>query len=101
MKTISISDELYDRLQEELEGREDNATMESVIGEYLNKPDPSTAVISFVLDNHFELDEPMTFLQLWYEGEFDRLREEWDDLEIPDSVFIGADTLFVPKPDSD
>lgn len=55
-------------------------------------PDAAGAAIQYVLgldDNH------ETFLRLWLDGEFDVLRAEWPD--IPDDVFIGADTLFKPK----
>ena len=51
------------------------------------------SAIKYALDNRYE--EPIEFLRLWFEGEFDILRNEWD--YIPDEVFIGADTLFVPK----
>lgn len=37
-------------------------------------------------------DECHTFLQLWSDGEFQTLRDEWDN--VPNEVFIGADPLF-------
>lgn len=77
--------------------RGDGETDEQVIVQSLTAPNPAVHVIAFILENHFNLDEPMTFLKLWNEGEFDTLREEWADLDLPDEIFIGADTQFVPK----
>ncbi len=41
-----------------------------------------------------ELDsgEGMQFLRLWFHGDFDIIRHEYE--AVPDSVFIGADPLF-------
>jgi len=49
---------------------------------------PAVAAIQFALEN----EDPVAFLHLWNEGEFDALRENWEG--IPDDVFIGADPLF-------
>lgn len=51
---------------------------------------PAAAAIQYALDNYTE--DPIEFLRLWNEGEFEVLRENWDD--IPDSVFIGAEYGF-------
>lgn len=57
--------------------------------------DCAVAAIEYALAN----DEPVTFLRLWMHGEFDALHKEWDN--IPDAVFIGADTLFKPTLDNE
>ena len=36
-------------------------------------------------------EDGMLFLKLWYQGDFEAIRREWDD--VPESVFIGADPL--------
>jgi|SRR5687768_1541777 len=37
-----------------------------------------------------------TFLRLWFEGNFDAIRREWNN--VPDEVFAGADPLIsVPQ----
>lgn len=51
---------------------------------------PAVAAIQYVLDNPYE--EPLEFLRAWMYGDFDVLRNEWPD--VPDSVFIGADSTF-------
>ncbi len=51
----------------------------------------AVAAIAFAL----RTEDPMTFLRLWNEGEFDIIRREWDD--VPDEVFIGADPLWKKK----
>lgn len=51
---------------------------------------PATTAILYALKD----DNGMDFLRLWNEGEFDSLRENWEN--IPDGVFIGADPLFKP-----
>lgn len=53
----------------------------------------AVAAIQFALE--LDADECKMFLSYWNEGEFDILREEWE--EIPDEVFIGADPLFRTK----
>ncbi|EML2391440.1 TPA: hypothetical protein NIC13_005484 [Pseudomonas aeruginosa] len=50
----------------------------------------AVAAIQFALQD----DEGMTFLRLWYHGEFDIIRREWPDA--PGEVFIGADPLYKP-----
>lgn len=51
---------------------------------------PALAALKYAVENR--CDEPMAFLTAWYHGEFQSLREEWDD--VPDEVFDGADPLF-------
>lgn len=55
-----------------------------------NNSYPAVAAIEYALRH--SLDEPMEFLRCWMGGDFDSLREEWND--VPDEVFIGADPLF-------
>jgi hypothetical protein len=50
----------------------------------------AVAAIKYVLE--LDPDDCYTFLYLWCYGEFDALRKEWDN--IPDEVFIGADSFF-------
>lgn len=50
----------------------------------------SEAAIAYALED----EEGMQFLRYWNEGEFDILRRNWDN--IPDEVFIGADSKFAP-----
>jgi len=53
----------------------------------MSQSNPAVAAIEFALND----DEPMEFLRLWYQGDFDVIREEWPDA--PESVFVGADPL--------
>jgi len=53
----------------------------------MSQRNPAVAAIEFALND----DEPMEFLRLWYQGDFDVIREEWPDA--PESVFVGADPL--------
>lgn len=52
---------------------------------------PAIAAIEYALSH----DDSETFLRLWFMGDFETLRVEWDD--VPDAVFIGADPLFEPN----
>lgn len=77
--------ELYD---------EARSALESVMVEN----NPSLAVIQYMLSENVDgSDDAMDFLRYWDEGEFDTLRRNWEN--IPDEVFIGADSQFVPKED--
>ena len=61
-------------------------------------PNPATAAIAYALDgdNHdCSSDTAMDFLDLWNSGEFDSIRANWDN--IPDELFIGADSQFKPE----
>lgn len=59
-------------------------------------PNPSLAVIQYITsDNVDGPRDAMEFLNYWNEGEFDLLRRNWDN--IPDEVFIGADSQFKPE----
>lgn len=51
-------------------------------------PDAAVAAIAYALKN----ESPMDFLRCWFEGDFEALRNEWEN--VPDEVFIGADPLF-------
>lgn len=53
-------------------------------------PYAAVAAIEFALKD----DDGLIFLQLWHEGDFDTIRAEWEN--VPDAVFIGADSLFQP-----
>lgn len=60
---------------------------------------PAMAVIHYILDeegeNNIDGDQDaMEFLRYWNEGEFEVLRNNWNN--IPDDVFVGADPLFKP-----
>lgn len=55
------------------------------------KTDAAVAAIKYALNG----DEPMVFLRLWFQGDFDVIWREWGN--VPDEVFIGADPLFVRK----
>ncbi len=48
---------------------------------------PAVAAIEYAIND----DSPKEFLQCWFEGDFEALREEWED--VPEAVFIGADSL--------
>ena len=63
----------------------------------VNAPNPALAVIEYTLDtnNHdHESGVQLDFLGYWSLGEFDTLRRNWEN--IPDEVFIGADSQFKP-----
>ena len=47
--------------------------------------DSAVAAIEYALNN----DEPEAFLRCWFEGNFDAIRREWEN--VPEEVFIGAD----------
>lgn len=49
--------------------------------------DSACEAIKYVLANQCE--SPMEFLRCWTYGDFDAIRQEWEN--VPDSVFIGAD----------
>lgn len=49
--------------------------------------DSACEAIKYVLANSCE--SPMEFLRCWTYGDFDAIRQEWEN--VPDSVFIGAD----------
>lgn len=53
-------------------------------------PDAAVPAIAYALD--LRTEEPMEFLRLWNQGDFDECREGWPDA--PDEVYIGADLLF-------
>ena len=60
-------------------------------------PNPALAAIEYTLDtaNHdHESGVQLDFLEYWSLGEFDTLRRNWEN--IPDEVFIGADSQFKP-----
>ena len=66
---------------------------EPVAGELQELPaDPAVAAIAYALD--LRTEEPMEFLRLWNQGDFEECREGWPDA--PAEVYIGADLLFVP-----
>lgn len=52
------------------------------------KNNPALAAIEYALKD----EEGLLFLKLWYQGDFDILRKEWQN--IPDNVFLGADPTF-------
>ena len=65
-----------------------------------DQPNPALAAIKYTLDtnNHdHESGVQLDFLEYWSLGEFDTLRRNWEN--IPDEVFIGADSQFKPQGD--
>lgn len=86
----------------EREMGEDEETIEmydetrSALESAMVENNPSLAVIQYLLSENVDgSDDAMDFLRYWNEGEFDILRRNWEN--IPDAVFIGADSQFVPK----
>lgn len=62
-------------------------------GEVIEKKqikNPAMAVIEYVLGHLSE--DPIEFLRLWNEGDFEAIRACWDN--VPDSVFEGAEYGF-------
>lgn len=55
----------------------------------LYQPNAAAAVIAYALANPCE--SPLDFLRCWNSGDFEALRQEWDN--VPEEVFIGADPL--------
>ena len=93
----AFEDAVYER-----DASEDSETIKmydearEALAEAIPENNPSLAVINYMLSENVDgSDDAMDFLRYWYEGEFDILRRNWDN--IPDEVFIGADTQFVPK----
>ena len=65
-----------------------------------DQPNPALAAIKYTLDtnNHdHESGVQLDFLEYWSLGEFDTPRRNWEN--IPDEVFIGADSQFKPQGD--
>lgn len=91
----SIDDSLYGAAITKLEEQQEQIRRLTVLVEERDKTldgydarnNPAVAAIQYALND----DDCKTFLRLWNEGEFDALREEWDD--VPDEVFDGADPL--------
>lgn len=88
----------------ERDSSEDSETIETydvareALADAIMESNPSLAVIRYMLSEDVDgSDDAMDFLRYWYEGEFDILRRNWEN--IPDAVFIGADSQFVPKED--
>lgn len=61
---------------------------DQALAEAEKRGSPAVAAIEYALSH----DEGLLFLRYWFQGEFDVLRNEWED--IPDAVFDGADPLF-------
>lgn len=53
--------------------------------------DPAAAAIGYAL----QTEEPLEFLRLWNEGNFEAIRREWPGA--PDDIYIGADPMFKPS----
>lgn len=53
-------------------------------------PAAAVAAIAYALD--LRTEDPMEFLRLWNEGDFDECRKYWPDA--PAEVYIGADPMF-------
>lgn len=60
---------------------------DGVIELELYQPNAAVAAIAYVLANPCE--SPLDFLRCWNSGDFEAIRQEWDD--VPEEVFIGAD----------
>lgn len=59
------------------------------------EPNPALAAIQYALDDskhNFDVGSQIRFLELWNEGDFEVIRDCWKN--VPDEVFIGADTQF-------
>lgn len=54
----------------------------------------AVAAIQYALEHCDGADDIELFLKYWNYGEFDIIRRDWEN--VPDAVFIGADTLFKP-----
>lgn len=91
-KPIRLTEDVIEMIENLAQGNESpNKTLRRILEEGVEQNNPALAAIQYVLDTN---DEPMTFLECWNEGDFEALREEWDD--VPDEVFIGADPQFKP-----
>ncbi|MFJ2453975.1 hypothetical protein ACIOWK_20025 [Pseudomonas protegens] len=62
---------------------------DGVIELELYQPNAAVAAIAYALANPCE--SPLEFLRCWSSGDFQALRQEWDD--VPEEVFIDADPL--------
>ena len=54
---------------------------------------PAVAAIEYALNDN-DMSDCIDFLRYWNEGEFNVIRENWSN--VPDAVFIGADSQFKP-----
>ena len=94
-KIIRISEDTYEQLKQEAVGFE---TPSKVIDRLLNPPQPAAEVIKYLLENWTEIEDAYSFLELWNEGSFSEMREGWQDLELPDELFLGVESGYKPKP---
>jgi len=62
---------------------------DGVIELELYQPNAAVAAIAYALANPCE--SPLDFLRCWNSGDFEAIRQEWDD--VPEEVFLGADPL--------
>lgn len=92
-KPIRLTEDVLELIEDLAQGNESpNKTLRRILTTGTEQNNPALAAIQYVLETN---DEPMTFLECWNEGDFDALRDEWEN--VPDEVFIGADTQFKPK----
>lgn len=90
-KPIRLTEDVLEMIEDLAIGTESpNKTLRRILTEGVGNA--AVAAIKYALETN---DEPVVFLECWQEGDFDALRNEWDD--VPDEVFIGADPTFVPK----
>lgn len=92
-----IADNAVDSTSTAFRRRVSNALQQAF--EHGQRENACNAVIQFILEK--DPDDPIAFLRCWNEGDFETLREEWEqasgDPKIPDAVFIGAEVGFVPR----
>lgn len=60
-----------------------------------SRTNPAVAAIEYAING--DSFEAMTFLRLWFQGDFDVLRKEWPDA--PAAIYQGADPLLSPPPE--
>lgn len=96
-KAVRLTGDVLEMIEELKVGKESpNKTLKRILSEGL--PNPALAAIEYALDaekHDYDASNQVAFLNCWNEGEFDIIRDEWDD--VPDEVFIGADSLFEPE----
>lgn len=63
---------------------------DKTLDEYDARNNPAVAAIQYAIEQ-CDMGSAVEFLTAWNEGDFDALREEWDN--VPDEVFEGADPL--------
>lgn len=82
---VFIKNTLNHQLQAEVD------LLNQLVKDLTNANNPAVAAIDYVLNSIEDDSDSTLFLRMWNEGDFDGLRESFED--IPDEVFEGAEVV--------